>query len=145
MRNLTTDHIHLLRSPFVLLRTSSMFLLPSSFFLLPSSFTQAAQSHPDGTLFCDHPYLTPSKNGTMCVLPGRIDVGRHLILTGGARGLREPYVRTRRRGRDERGTTERRQRGREGRGGENPPPPVLFVCLLCDVLWGARDALSIEY
>ena len=98
MRNLTTDHIFLL--------PSSFFLLPSSFFLLPSSFTQAAESHPDGTLFCGHPYLTPSNNGTMCVLPGRIDVGRHLILTGGARGLREPYVRTRRRGRDEGGTTE---------------------------------------
>ena len=43
----------------------------------------------DGT--CDHPYLIPNRNRTLCALAGRIDIGRHLILTGGARGLREPY------------------------------------------------------
>ena len=40
---------------------------------------------------CDHPYLIPNRNRTLCTLAGRIDIGRHLILTGGARGLREPY------------------------------------------------------
>lgn len=40
---------------------------------------------------CDHPYLIPNNDRTLCTLAGRIDIGRHLILTGGARGLREPY------------------------------------------------------
>jgi hypothetical protein len=40
---------------------------------------------------CDHPYLIPNRNRTLCALAGRIDIGRHLILTGGARGLREKY------------------------------------------------------
>jgi hypothetical protein len=49
----------------------------------------------DFEYYCEHPYLTPSKNRTLCVLPGRIDIGRHLILTGGARGLRERYSKVR--------------------------------------------------
>lgn len=39
---------------------------------------------------CPHPYMIPSNDGTFCSLASRIDVGRHLVLTGGARGLREP-------------------------------------------------------
>lgn len=31
---------------------------------------------------CPHPFLVPSTNRTYCHLPGRIDVGRHYILTG---------------------------------------------------------------
>ena len=44
-----------------------------------------------GRAVCAHPFLTPNKDGTLCVLPGRIDIGRHLIMSGGALGLREPY------------------------------------------------------
>ena len=35
---------------------------------------------PDGA--CDHPFLVPSSNRSLCVLPGRIDIGRHFIRTG---------------------------------------------------------------
>ena len=40
---------------------------------------------------CDHPFLVPSKDGTLCLLAGRIDIGRHFIMSGGVDGLREPY------------------------------------------------------
>ena len=40
---------------------------------------------------CDHPFLVPSVNGSQCVMAGRLDIGRHFILTGGLDGLREPY------------------------------------------------------
>lgn len=40
---------------------------------------------------CADPFLVPNLNRTLCVLPGRIDIGRHFILTGGMGGLREPY------------------------------------------------------
>merc|ERR1712137_394436 len=40
---------------------------------------------------CEHPYMIPSVNGTHCILPGRIDIGRHYILGGGVQGLKEPY------------------------------------------------------
>lgn len=40
---------------------------------------------------CAHPYLVPSVDRTMCVLPGRIDVGRHLLLSGGVDGLKERH------------------------------------------------------
>jgi hypothetical protein len=43
----------------------------------------------DGT--CSHPYLVPSADRTLCVLPGRIDVGRHLLLSGGTGGLKERH------------------------------------------------------
>ena len=45
----------------------------------------------DGSVICENPFLVPSRDRTQCLLAGRIDIGRHLILTGGARGLREPY------------------------------------------------------
>mmetsp|Transcript_3836 Transcript_3836/g.4420 ORF Transcript_3836/g.4420 Transcript_3836/m.4420 type:complete len:304 (+) Transcript_3836:71-982(+) len=40
---------------------------------------------------CADPFLVPNKNRTACVLPGRVDVGRHYILTGGPSGLKEMY------------------------------------------------------
>lgn len=38
---------------------------------------------------CDHLYLTPNVNKTLCVLPQRIDVGMGFIKTGGVDGLQE--------------------------------------------------------
>lgn len=40
---------------------------------------------------CEHPYLIPSQSKKECVLPGRIDVARHFMLTGGVEGVKEPY------------------------------------------------------
>lgn len=41
---------------------------------------------------CTDPFLVPDQSRTLCVLPGRIDIGRHFILTGGPTlGLRESY------------------------------------------------------
>jgi hypothetical protein len=51
----------------------------------------AAKVMPDGRVLCDNPFLIPSMDRKQCVLAGRMDIGRHLILTGGARGLREKY------------------------------------------------------
>lgn len=45
----------------------------------------------DGT--CDHPFLVPSSDRSLCILPGRIDVGRHFIKYGGNGGLKESYAR----------------------------------------------------
>jgi hypothetical protein len=47
-------------------------------------------AEPDGT--CSHAFLVPSASGRMCVLPGRIDVGRHYIATGGHEALREQHA-----------------------------------------------------
>lgn len=38
---------------------------------------------------CEHPFLAPSADRSLCVLPGRIDVGRAFIQSGGADGLKE--------------------------------------------------------
>ncbi|KAL1507992.1 hypothetical protein AB1Y20_007594 [Prymnesium parvum] len=38
---------------------------------------------------CADPFLVPNLNQTECILPGRIDIGRHYILTGGVQGYRE--------------------------------------------------------
>jgi hypothetical protein len=40
---------------------------------------------------CAHPFLTPSIDRTLCVLPGRIDVGRAYVLSGGVEGLKESH------------------------------------------------------
>ena len=40
---------------------------------------------------CADPFLVPNSDRTLCVLPGRIDVGRHYVLTGGLQGAREPF------------------------------------------------------
>lgn len=38
---------------------------------------------------CSDPLFVPNTDRTLCVLAGRIDVGRHFILTGGLQGMRE--------------------------------------------------------
>jgi len=40
---------------------------------------------------CKHPFLVPDTNRTQCVLPGRVDVGRHYIMAGGVEGHKESY------------------------------------------------------
>ena len=45
---------------------------------------------PDGT--CAHPFLVPSASRALCVLPGRVDVGRHYVATGGFEGLKEQHA-----------------------------------------------------
>jgi hypothetical protein len=45
---------------------------------------------PDGT--CAHAFLVPSSSGKQCIFPGRIDVGRHYISTGGHEGLKEQHA-----------------------------------------------------
>jgi len=34
------------------------------------------------TPWCKHPFLAPNKRGDACVLPGRVDIGRHFVTTG---------------------------------------------------------------
>ena len=46
---------------------------------------------PDADGACAHPYMVPSSDRARCVLAGRIDIGRHYILSGGVDGLKEPY------------------------------------------------------
>lgn len=41
---------------------------------------------------CAHPFLTPSSDRSLCVLPGRIDVGRAYVLSGGLEGLKESHA-----------------------------------------------------
>ena len=40
---------------------------------------------------CSDPFKVPNANRSLCVLAGRIDVGRHYVLTGGLQGAREPF------------------------------------------------------
>jgi hypothetical protein len=40
---------------------------------------------------CTHPFLIPNMNKTSCILPQRVDVGRHFVMTGGPDGARESY------------------------------------------------------
>jgi len=40
---------------------------------------------------CTNPFLLPNRNRTKCVFPGRIDVGRHYIRSGGSEGAKETY------------------------------------------------------
>lgn len=42
---------------------------------------------PDGT--CAHPLLFPEATKTKCILPQRVDIGKHYILTGGLDGVKE--------------------------------------------------------
>lgn len=32
---------------------------------------------------CDHPLLHSSKNGDRCVVPAKVDTGKHMIVSGG--------------------------------------------------------------
>jgi hypothetical protein len=50
---------------------------------------EAQQVDADGS--CKHPFLIPSLDKTVCILPGRVDVGRHYVSTGGYEGLNENY------------------------------------------------------
>ena len=36
---------------------------------------EAVDAEPDGS--CTHPFLVPNSARTQCVLPGRIDIGKH--------------------------------------------------------------------
>lgn len=40
---------------------------------------------------CEHPFLTPDNAKENCVLPGRVDIGKHFVMTGGVNGLKESY------------------------------------------------------
>jgi hypothetical protein len=40
---------------------------------------------------CNHPFLVPNLAKTECILPQRVDIGRHFVLTGGPDAIREPY------------------------------------------------------
>lgn len=40
---------------------------------------------------CSHPLLIPDTNRSKCVLPGRVDIGRHFVKYGGVMGLKESY------------------------------------------------------
>ena len=48
------------------------------------------QSHGGGVI-CAHPFLVPSRDKTQCILPGRVDIGRHYVMHGGIEALRESY------------------------------------------------------
>jgi hypothetical protein len=41
---------------------------------------------------CDHAFLVPSRDGRRCILPGRVDVGRHYVMTGGVEGRKETHA-----------------------------------------------------
>eukprot|EP01064_Diplonema_japonicum_P018716 TRINITY_DN27400_c0_g1_i1.p1 TRINITY_DN27400_c0_g1~~TRINITY_DN27400_c0_g1_i1.p1 ORF type:complete len:464 (+),score=53.70 TRINITY_DN27400_c0_g1_i1:78-1469(+) len=40
---------------------------------------------------CKHPLMVPNVNRTHCILAGRMDIGKHYIVTGGTLGLKEKY------------------------------------------------------
>lgn len=40
---------------------------------------------------CDHSYLFPNHNKSLCILPQRVDVGRHFITYGGPDAIREKF------------------------------------------------------
>eukprot|EP01104_Vermistella_antarctica_P017475 TRINITY_DN6190_c0_g1_i1.p1 TRINITY_DN6190_c0_g1~~TRINITY_DN6190_c0_g1_i1.p1 ORF type:complete len:430 (-),score=101.56 TRINITY_DN6190_c0_g1_i1:45-1334(-) len=40
---------------------------------------------------CEHPFMAPNRNRTACVMPGRVDVGRHYAMFGGVIGLKNGY------------------------------------------------------
>mmetsp|Transcript_29644 Transcript_29644/g.65709 ORF Transcript_29644/g.65709 Transcript_29644/m.65709 type:complete len:442 (+) Transcript_29644:54-1379(+) len=50
---------------------------------------EAQPIQPDGS--CSHSYLFPNHDKTLCVLPERVDVGRHFIQTGGLDGVKENF------------------------------------------------------
>ena len=50
---------------------------------------EAIPINADGT--CSHQYLFPNNDRTRCILPERIDVGRHFIQTGGLDGVKESF------------------------------------------------------
>lgn len=38
---------------------------------------------------CDNVFMVPSVNRSLCILPGRIDIGKHYVMSGGIEGLKE--------------------------------------------------------
>lgn len=50
---------------------------------------EAQQINDNGS--CSHPMLVPNMNKTACILPQRIDIGSHFIMTGGPQAIREPF------------------------------------------------------
>jgi hypothetical protein len=50
---------------------------------------EAQKARADGS--CAHPFLVPDRSRENCVLPQRVDVGRHFVMTGGPEAVREPY------------------------------------------------------
>jgi len=38
---------------------------------------------------CDHPFLIPNKDRSLCILPGRIDIAKHWMMYGGVAGFKE--------------------------------------------------------
>jgi hypothetical protein len=40
---------------------------------------------------CKHPLLFPNSDKTKCILPQRMDIGKHFLLTGGFDGVKENY------------------------------------------------------
>lgn len=51
---------------------------------------EAIPLSPDGT--CPHNFLLPNGDRSRCILPDRVDVGKHYILTGGLDGMKEPFA-----------------------------------------------------
>ena len=50
---------------------------------------EAIPINPDGS--CSHDFLFPNPNRTLCILPERVDVGKHYVMTGGLDGMKEPF------------------------------------------------------
>ena len=45
----------------------------------------------NGRLTCPEPFLMPNGDQTLCVFPGRSDVGRHYVRSGGIEARKEPF------------------------------------------------------
>lgn len=45
----------------------------------------------EATGSCPEPLLIPDESRKLCVFPGRIDVGKHFIMTGGIEGMKESH------------------------------------------------------
>ncbi|CAJ1419107.1 unnamed protein product [Effrenium voratum] len=50
---------------------------------------EARPAEADGS--CSHPLLARDGNSSDCILPQRIDVGKHFVMTGGPEAIREPF------------------------------------------------------
>lgn len=57
-----------------------------------SFYEHIGEAAPIDDPICDHPYMVPNHNHTLCMLPQRFDVGRHHLLTGGRTGAKERYT-----------------------------------------------------
>lgn len=50
---------------------------------------EAQPINSDGS--CSHKFLFPNSDKTKCILPQRVDIGKHYIMTGGIDGIKESY------------------------------------------------------